>query len=85
MYAKLENNILKYAPHYLILNGKTILNPQDGDYKNAGYKELVYTKRPDITGNKRIVETYSEGADKITVNYAVEDFITEHTTPQLES
>ena len=85
MYAKLENNNLKYAPHYLTLNGKTILNPQSADYKNAGYKELVYTKRPDITGNKRIVETYSEGADKITVNYAVEDFITEHTTPQLES
>lgn len=85
MYAKLTNNNLEYAPHYLIYEGRTILNPQDTDYKNAGYKELVYTKRPDITGNKRIVETYSEGADKITVNYAVEDFITEHTTPQLES
>ncbi len=73
MHAKLENNILKYAPHYLICNGKTILNPQDGDYKAAGYKEVEYSKPPQIQYNKELATSYIEEEDKIKIVYSLTD------------
>ncbi len=73
MYAKLENNTLKYAPHYLILNNKTILNPQGNDYINAGYKEVVYSLKPDIKEGYEIIQIYSRDEDKIYVTYSLKD------------
>ena len=43
MYGKLEDNTLKYAPHYVIYNNKIILNPQSEDYLIAGYKEIEFS------------------------------------------
>ena len=80
MYAKLENNALKYAPHYLILNNKMILNPQENDYINAGYKEVVYGDMPLCESGKIIVENYCEDENKKTVNYTLEDIQTQDET-----
>lgn len=80
MYGKLENNILKYAPHYIIHNNKMILNPQGEDYLTAGYKEIEFGIMPLVEGNKNIIETYSENESKIIVSYVLEDTQTTYTT-----
>ena len=77
MYGKLENNALKYAPHYLILNNKTILNPQENDYINAGYKEVVYGDMPLVEADEGLDTSYVEQGNKIQVVYeAVSKFTT---------
>lgn len=73
MYAKLENNKLISAPYYLILNNKTILNPQKDDYLYAGYKEVQYSTKPEPEEGCEIITSYSEYDDKIVVNYSLKD------------
>lgn len=80
MFGKLENNILKYAPHYVILNNKIILNPCNNDYINAGYKEIEFGIMPSFEEGKEVVKTYSEEESKITVNYSLEETETNSTT-----
>lgn len=80
MYGKLEDNTLKYAPHYVIYNNKIILNPQSEDYLIAGYKEIEFSAIPLAEEGKNIIETYSENENKIIVNYILEDTQTTSTT-----
>lgn len=72
MFAKLVNNELKLAPHFVEIEGKTILNPQENDYKLLGYKPVVYQDSPSILSNQALIETYSEDNEKIYVNYQVQ-------------
>ena len=72
MFAKLMNNELKLAPHFVEIEGKTILNPQEDDYKFLGYKPVVYNDSPNILSNQTLIETYSEDNEKIYVNYQVQ-------------
>ncbi len=73
MFAKLINNELKLAPHFVEIEGKTILNPQENDYKLLGYKPLICENSPAILSNQTLVETYSEDNEKIYVNYQVQN------------
>ena len=75
MYAKLENNKLISAPYYLILNNKTILNPQKDDYLCAGYKEVQYSIKPEPEEGCEIITSYSEYDDKIVVNYQLQNIL----------
>ncbi len=72
MFAKLMNNELKLAPHFVEIEGKTILNPQEDDYKLLGYKPVVYNDSPSVLSNQTLIETYSEDNEKIYVNYQVQ-------------
>ena len=73
MFAKLMNNELKLAPHFVEIEGKTILNPQEDDYKLLGYKPVVYNDSPSVLSNQTLIETYSEDNEKIYVNYQVQN------------
>lgn len=73
MFAKLINNELKLAPHFVEIEGKTILNPQENDYKLLGYKPVVYNDSPSVLSNQALIETYSEDNEKIYVNYQVQN------------
>ncbi len=72
MFAKLINNSLKLAPHFVEVEGKIILNPQENDYRLLGYKPVVYQDCPSTLSNQTLVETYSEDNEKIYVNYQVQ-------------
>ena len=72
MFAKLINNELKLAPHFVEIEGKVILNPQENDYRLLGYKPVVYSDSPSVLSNQTLVETYSEDNEKIYVNYQVQ-------------
>lgn len=73
MFAKLMNNELKLAPHFVEIEGKTILNPQEDDYRLLGYKPVVCSDSPNILSNQALIETYSEDNEKIYVNYQVQN------------
>ena len=72
MFAKLINNELKLAPHFVEIEGKVILNPQENDYRLLGYKPVVYNDSPSVLSNQTLVETYGEDNEKIYVNYQVQ-------------
>ena len=72
MFAKLINNELKLAPHFVEIEGKVILNPQENDYRLLGYKPVVYSDSPSVLSNQTLVETYGEDNEKIYVNYQVQ-------------
>ncbi len=72
MFAKLIKNELKLAPHFVEIEGKTILNPQENDYRLLGYKPVVYSDSPSVLSNQTLVETYGEDNEKIYVNYQVQ-------------
>ena len=72
MFAKLIKNELKLAPHFVEIEGKVILNPQENDYRLLGYKPVVYSDSPSVLSNQTLVETYGEDNEKIYVNYQVQ-------------
>lgn len=73
MYAKLIDNTLVFARHYIEINNKTILNPQEKDYIDAGYKIVEYEQMPTISENQEIVTTYIEDDEKIKVVYSIKE------------
>lgn len=73
MYAKINNNRLEYAPHYLNINDKQILNPTGEDYLKAGYKEVEFGQKPQLEPDKKLTESYMEYGTKILVSYTHED------------
>ncbi len=73
MYAKLIDNNLKYAPNYLIINNKLVLNPQSTNYLDAGYKQVEIMPIPTVQLGQHVVKTISENEDTIFVNYSLVD------------
>ena len=73
MYARLINNTLVFVRHYIEINNKTILNPQEKDYIDAGYKIVEYEQIPTISENQEIVTTYIEDDEKIKVVYSIKE------------
>lgn len=72
MYAKLiSDDELKYAPYYLVVDNKIILNPQQQDYLNAGYKPVVYMPMPLSETDQDYVRTITEEENQITITYAL--------------
>ena len=68
MYGKLENNELIYASRVAITNGDMIItNPQEEDYINAGYKEVV--DNAPFDAEIEYTPVYTETEDKIIINY----------------
>ena len=71
MYAKVtSDNKLKYAPHYVIEGDKLILNPQEQNYLNAGYKPVVDMPMPLSETGQEYVQTIIEEENQIIITYA---------------
>lgn len=71
MYAKLiSDNELKYASYYLIVDNKMILNPQEQNYLDAGYKPVVCMPMPLSETGQEYVQKIIEEENQIVVTYS---------------
>ena len=71
MYAKLiSDNELKYASYYLIVDNKMILNPQEQNYLDAGYKPVVHIPMPLSETGQEYVQKIIEKENQIVVTYS---------------
>lgn len=66
MLAKLINGALSYAPKKIIVDGKTIFNPEEELLKEQGYKEIRESDIPDDAPDGKIyVSSYEDKGDYI--------------------
>lgn len=66
MLAKLINGALSYAPRKIIIDGKTIFNPEEELLKEQGYKEIRESDIPDDAPDGKIyVSSYEDKGDYI--------------------
>lgn len=71
MYAKLtSDNKLEYAQHYVIEGDKLILNPQEQNYLDAGYKPVVCMPMPLSETGQEYVQKIIEEENQIVVTYS---------------
>ena len=69
-YARLENNVLVYAPKTLVAkSGALILNPKRLAYLQAGYKQIVDNPPAAPVGKTAALTRYEETYDTITFVY----------------
>lgn len=82
MYAKLiSDNQLKYAQHYVIEEDKLVLNPQEQNYLDAGYKPVVHIPMPLSETGQEYTQIFIEEENQIIITYApVENETTEETS-----
>lgn len=64
-YAKLENNILIYAPNPITKDGKNIYNPSNESLLELGYKPVIYSDYPQ--DGKRYKQGYKETETEIRI------------------
>lgn len=70
MYAKItSDNKLKYAQHYIIKDNALILNPQEQNYLDAGYKPVVNIPISNLDANQEYSQVITEEEDKIIITY----------------
>lgn len=66
MLAKLIDGAISYAPRKIIVDGKTIFNPEEELLKEQGYKEMQTTDMPDdAPENKLYVSSWTDAGDTI--------------------
>lgn len=66
LLAKLINGALSYAPRKIIIDGKTIFNPEEELLKEQGYKEIRESDIPDDAPDGKIyVSSYEDKGDYI--------------------
>ena len=66
MLCKLVNGAISYAPKKIIIDGKTIFNPQEELLKEQGYKEIRESDIPDDAPDGKIyVSSYEDKGDYI--------------------
>ena len=66
MLAKLINGAISYAPRKIIVEGKTIFNPDKNLLKEQGYKDVETTEAPTVTTmTQQPVSTWTDQEDKI--------------------
>lgn len=73
-YGKLEDGVLVYATRPIQYQGRTIVCNANATsvYLKYGFKEIIRGEYPEILDdNVEVVETYSEDAEKIYVEYEV--------------
>ena len=82
MYAKLiSDNQLKYAQHYVIEEDKLVLNPQEQNYLDAGYKPVAHIPMPLSETGQEYTQIFIEEENQIIITYApVENETTEETS-----
>ena len=66
MLGKLVNGALSYAPRKIIIDGKTIFNPQDTLLREQGYKDVETSSAPEVfTQTQQAVPSWTEQENKI--------------------
>ena len=66
MLGKLVNGVISYAPKKIIVDGKTIFNPEEELLKEQGYKEIRESDIPDDAPDGKIyVSSYEDKGDYI--------------------
>ncbi len=82
MYAKvMSDNQLKYAQHYVIKEDKLVLNPQEQNYLDAGYKPVIDMPMPLSETGQEYTQIFIEEENQIIITYApVENETTEETS-----
>lgn len=69
LYGKIVNNKLIIAGNKIQIKNGWITNPTEDKLKELGYKEIVYTEKPEYDKeNEKLQETYIDG-ENITVSY----------------
>lgn len=72
IYGKIENEqlvIIESDNGRYKLNGLSVYNPRNADFFNAGYKEVIYTDKPEELPYKKFAEKYLVGDLAIYVEY----------------
>ena len=63
---KLVDGALSYAPRKIIIDGKTIFNPEEELLKEQGYKDVETAEAPEVsTQTQQAVPSWTEQEDKI--------------------
>ena len=71
MYGKLINGVFQVAPKIL----KTIIsNPTKEQYREHGYKPVLYETVPEINENQYLEESFVESDSEIKVTYEVKEY-----------
>ena len=71
MYAKvMSDNQLKYAQHYVIKEDKLVLNPQEQNYLDAGYKPVIDMPMPLSETGQEYVQKIIEEENQIIITYS---------------
>ena len=66
MLAKLIDGAISYAPRKIIIDGKTIFNPEEELLKEQGYKDVETSEAPAVsTRTQQAVSSWQEQEDKI--------------------
>ena len=72
MLAKLINGAISYAPRKIIVEGKTIFNPDKNLLKEQGYKDVETTEAPTVTTmTQQPVSTWTDQEDKIVQSWEI--------------
>lgn len=74
-YGKIENGVLTYAPHKIILNGMQIFNPTTDQLSQAGYKPITETAMPEEPApeGQHYEAQYTDSGDTITQSWILVD------------
>ena len=74
-YAKIENGILTYPPHRIVLNGMQIFNPTTDQLSQAGYKPITETAMPEEPApeGQHYEARYTDSGDTITQSWILVD------------
>lgn len=72
MLGKLVNGALSYAPKKIIIDGKTIFNPDDTLLRGQGYKDVETTSAPTVsTQTQQAVSSWQEQENKIVQTWEI--------------
>ena len=72
MLGKLVNGALSYAPRKIIIDGKTIFNPEDTVLREQGYKDIETSEAPAVsTQTQQAVPIWTEQENKIVQTWEV--------------
>lgn len=74
-YAKIENGILTYPPHRIVLNGMQIFNPTTDQLSQVGYKPITETAIPEDPApeGQHYEAQYTDSEDTITQSWVLVD------------
>ena len=64
MLGKIINGVLQTKEYVMLINDRIVSNPTDEQLISDGYKEVIYTERPEGNYNQKYVVT-----DVITVEW----------------
>lgn len=74
-YAKIENGILTYPPHRIVLNGMQIFNPSTDQLTQAGYKPITEAPMPEDPApeGQHYEAQYTDSGDTIMQSWVLVD------------